>query len=282
MENFLCAVPFCREISHFPPPPSSTEGPMLKPATPHFSSHNEEIGFIARIVAACAARKFITLALALAVTALAGTYAARHFSISTDLNHLISADLPWRQREIALGQAFPQRSDTFLAVLDAPNPDIANQAARALAAALTPQKQFFESTHCLEASDFFRRDGLLFLPVEGGRSQDGAVDRRPALSRRPRAGSEPARACGRGRPDGARRRRSKGFRRPARNAGRRPGQGQRRGKERFLLGLAVFRRRPTVGDKRRFIQVKPVLDYSALEPGAEAADRLRATARKSG
>jgi hypothetical protein len=39
---------------------------------------------------------------------------------------------------------------------------------------------------------------------------------------------------------------------------------------------------PTVQDKRRFIQVKPVLDYSALEPGEAASDVLRATAQKMG
>ncbi len=39
---------------------------------------------------------------------------------------------------------------------------------------------------------------------------------------------------------------------------------------------------PTTQDKRRFLQVKPVLDYSALEPGADASRALRETAVKIG
>jgi hypothetical protein len=34
------------------------------------------------------------------LTALSGLYVVRHFSINTDVNALISADLPWRQREL--------------------------------------------------------------------------------------------------------------------------------------------------------------------------------------
>ncbi len=137
---------------------------MLKILSPHFRPRTEEIGFVARIVSFCAAQKFAVVAAALAIVVAAGFFAATHFSISTDLNRLISPDLPWRQREIALGQAFPQRADTILAVLDAPNPDSANQTARVLEAALASQTAFFQSALCLEASDFFRREGLLFLP----------------------------------------------------------------------------------------------------------------------
>jgi hopanoid biosynthesis associated RND transporter like protein HpnN len=35
-------------------------------------------------------------------------------------------------------------------------------------------------------------------------------------------------------------------------------------------------------DKRRFLQVKPALDFAALEPGADASDALRQTAQKLG
>ena len=53
------------------------------------------------------------------LTALSGLYVVRHFSINTDVNALISADLPWRQRELAYEAAFPQSTQGILAVVDA-------------------------------------------------------------------------------------------------------------------------------------------------------------------
>ena len=53
------------------------------------------------------------------LTAISGGYVARNFSINTDVNALISADLPWRQRELAYEAAFPQSTQGILAVVDA-------------------------------------------------------------------------------------------------------------------------------------------------------------------
>ena len=36
------------------------------------------------------------------LTFISGLHVVRHFSINTDVNALISADLPWRQRELAV------------------------------------------------------------------------------------------------------------------------------------------------------------------------------------
>ena len=80
--------------------------------------------------------------------------------MSTDLNTLISPDLPWRKREVALSKAFPQRQDTLLAVLDAPSPEHANEAARRLQSALQAQSGYFADVRSLETSDFFAREGL--------------------------------------------------------------------------------------------------------------------------
>ena len=55
------------------------------------------------------------------LTFVSGLYVVRHFSINTDVNALISADLPWRQRELAYESAFPQSTQGILAVVDAPS-----------------------------------------------------------------------------------------------------------------------------------------------------------------
>ena len=57
-------------------------------------------------------------------------YAARNFSINTDISNLIAPDIDWRQREIALDKAFPSRVQTILAVVDAPTPELASLRSR--------------------------------------------------------------------------------------------------------------------------------------------------------
>ena len=99
------------------------------------------------------------------LTALSGVYAVRHFSINTDVNALISADLPWRQRELAYEAAFPQSTQGILAVVDAPTPELADAAATALADQLSEHDGFFRSVEELGGGKFFESHGLLFLDM---------------------------------------------------------------------------------------------------------------------
>ena len=259
---------------------------MLQSAPPSFHltarPRTEDISLVAWIVSFSAGHRLFVLALALAATLAAGFFATQHFAISTDLNRLISPDLPWRQREIVLGEAFPQRSDMILGVLDAANPDVANKAALELEQALRPQKQFFSGVNCLEASDFFRREGLLYLsPKELSERMEQLIEAQPFLGALAQDPSLRGLA-------GAMRLMAKGG-------------GEAAGLAKPLTALAIAVERATAGkvsdfswstlfsgappttqDKRRFIQVKPVLDYSDLEPGAAAAESIRATAKRLG
>src|SRR5713226_7878751 len=71
---------------------------------------------------------------------LGGVYAAFHFAIDADVNKLISKDLPWRQREAAFDKFFPPKEETILAVIDAPNSELATQATAALIEKLSDRK----------------------------------------------------------------------------------------------------------------------------------------------
>jgi hypothetical protein len=253
---------------------------MLKPVPAIAAPPTEQIGFIAGVVAFCARRGGVTLAAVLALTLAAGFYAASHFAISTDLNKLISADLPWRQREIALGKAFPQRDNMILAVLDAPSPELATQAAFDLQQALASQSQYFAGARSIEAGDFFRREGLLFLSVKDVESRmDQLIEAQPFLgalaqdpSLRGLAGTLQLTARG-------------GGAEMAAPLGALAGAMERAasGEPDDFSWSALFSGAPaSQQDKRRFLQVKPVLDFSALEPGADASESLRATAKKIG
>ena len=103
----------------------------------------------------------VLLALLLAVVCLFG--AANRLSMDTNPDHLFSADLPWRQQSVAFAQQFPQFSDTLVAVVRAPTPEEAREAAIGLAQGLQGNPQV-RSVLTPGISEFFDQNGLLLLP----------------------------------------------------------------------------------------------------------------------
>ncbi|MCS0615273.1 MMPL family transporter [Massilia kyonggiensis] len=120
---------------------------------------------------------------AFAVLVLAsGLYVARHFAINTDVGQLIDANAPWARRDAAIAAAFPSRGDTTLAVVRAPAPEFAAQAARELAGRLRRQPGLFRAVDLGAGADFFRRNGLLYLDVHAVRDLTARLaDARPLL-----------------------------------------------------------------------------------------------------
>lgn len=111
-----------------------------------------------------------------------GLYVARHFAINTDVGQLIDAKAPWARRDAAIAAAFPNRGDTTLAVVRAPAPEFAAQAARELADRLRRRPAQFRAVDLGAGDDFFRRNGLLYL--DAGQVRDltaRLVDARPLL-----------------------------------------------------------------------------------------------------
>src|SRR5262249_39189971 len=70
-----------------------------------------------------------------------GDYFRRHFAITSESNKLMSSSLPWRQQEVMLDLAFPQRIDRIVAVIDATTPEAADNAADALVQELASQPE---------------------------------------------------------------------------------------------------------------------------------------------
>lgn len=104
----------------------------------------------------------IALAGLLAGAAL-GWFDAGHFKMNTDVNQLLAANLPWRQREVQLEKAFPQKTDTLLIVVDGDTPDAAEDGAAALTEKLQAMPEQFMSVERPDSIPFFRKNGLLFL-----------------------------------------------------------------------------------------------------------------------
>jgi uncharacterized protein len=106
----------------------------------------------------------LVIAAALILAALSAIYAVRHFAIDTNVNNLISERLPWRQSEIAFEKAFPQTVELILVDVGAGTPEAAKAAAREVLQALAKRPDLFRSVRDQLESPFFRRNGLLFLP----------------------------------------------------------------------------------------------------------------------
>ena len=233
---------------------------------------------VVSIVKACTRFASVTILVALLLAIGAGFYTARHFSINTDINTLISSNLDWRKRDNQFGEAF-DRDRTILAVVEGPTPELTSAASKALAQKLSADSEHFESVQPLGAGEFFDKNGLLFLPEEEvGRLTGQFESAAPLIEIM--AGDPSIRGLTGALETGL--------------AGIKRGQVKLDSTERpFNLisdtiehilntGSGTFSWRELVSDKpltdadrRGFIELKPVLDYNALEPGKAATDAIR-------
>jgi uncharacterized protein len=117
----------------------------------------------------------------LLVAVLSANYLGHHFAITTDSSRLSSSSLPWRQQEIKLDRAFPQRTDQIIAVIDATTPEGADEAADALVNELSPRSEMIRSISRPDGGEFFAKNGVLFLTVDELRRDTAEPDLRPAL-----------------------------------------------------------------------------------------------------
>src|SRR5579863_3902108 len=116
---------------------------------------------VVRAIDVCAQYAWPVIAAGILLAIVSSWYAATHFAMTTDINQLISANIPWRQREAALEKAFPQ-FETIVAVIDAPTPELVDEATGALVARLSQQKDLFQSIEQLKGGSFFAQNGFLF------------------------------------------------------------------------------------------------------------------------
>jgi hopanoid biosynthesis associated RND transporter like protein HpnN len=119
--------------------------------------------FLSRLVAQCARHPVAVCLASLTLAVIAVWLAATHLAMTTDLDGLFSARLPWKQNEAALKRDFPQFNDLIVAVVDGKLPEEADATASALAAALAPDTTHFLSVRRPDSSAYLDREGLLFL-----------------------------------------------------------------------------------------------------------------------
>jgi hopanoid biosynthesis associated RND transporter like protein HpnN len=235
---------------------------------------------VVSIVRTCTRFATLVVILSLLLAVGASYYTARHFSINTDINTLISPDLDWRKRDNQFERAF-DREKLILAVVEAPTPELASSASAALAAKLTGDSNF-ESVQPLGSGEFFEKNGLLFLPVEEVGKVAGQLEAAAPLIEI-MAGDPSIRGL-----TGALETGLAGVKRgqvKLDNTERPFNQISQTVEDILNKGTATFSWRGLVSDtpltdsdRRSFIEFKPKLDYNALEPGKDATDAIRKAA----
>ena len=237
---------------------------------------------IVRAVRACTGHPWLVIAAFVIATALSGYYAATHFAINTDIKKLIASDLDWRARDLAFEASFPSRVESILVVVDAPTPELASQATAALTQRLGSESKHFRSVQRLGAGPFFERNALLFLPLAQleqtapnlGRARDliqilardqslqgvaeglsavllgvrGKMITLDQLARPLTMANDTLNAVLAGQPAS------------------------------FSWRALTTPDAPAPSQVRQFIDVRPILDFSALEPGRMATDTIRKAA----
>jgi len=241
---------------------------------------------IMQVVAACARRPWLVIAVAAVLSAGAFTYTASHIAIDTNSTRLIAEDVVWRQRELVFDAAFPQRADLIAVVIDGASPELAEQSTAALARRLSNQIELFRAVWRPDGGAFFDRAGLLFesaaelsqttqrliaaQPLLGSLAADpsvrGLMDALALLVEGVQ--TDPTRFDELAQPLGVLADAFEGV-----VAGQAPA---------FSWHTLITGRAPEPRELRRFILVQPVLDYSALQPGERASAAIRRTAHELG
>ncbi len=235
---------------------------------------------IVRVTDLCARHRWAVIGAGILLMFGTAVFDVARFAVNTDVEGLISQNLPWHQRQLELSRAFPQKAISV--VVKAPTAENAERATNELARVLSKDAALFPLVGQPDSGDFFERNGLLFQSlIDLKKSLEGLTQARPLLS--VLAGDPSLRGV----------MKALAF----------AGEGVQAGKIRldqmaWPLALAdrtlsdVLSAAPATfswqeliqghplpaGQLRHFIEVQPALDFAALQPGRPATQGIRRAA----
>jgi uncharacterized protein len=237
---------------------------------------------VLRVVDFCSRYAWWVIAFGVALSAVCSVYAVRNFAVKTDVKDLFPRDLPWTQQAFEYMKAFPQPE--MLVVVDAPTPELVEQASTKLAQALALRSDRIRAVRPMQGGPFFERNGLLYLPTsEVARLTDGLTQAGPVLHT---LAVDPSLRGALG----ALRLGLMGVEygqiqlddltRPMTMASSTVEDALAGRPANFSWRALASGATPDPNELRRFIEVEPVLDYSALEPGRGASEAIMQTAQE--
>jgi uncharacterized protein len=244
------------------------------------------IAAITRLVQLSCRRGWLVILGFLLAAIVSASYFTSHFVITSDTNKLISSSLPWRQLELVLDKAFAHRVDRIVAVIEATTPEAADRAADALVSELSPRSDVIRAVSRPDGGEFFERNGILFRSLDEVRR-----DTSDLISAQPFLGTLAADPTLRG-----------VFRALSQSL-----EGVHLGKAKLddlspaLVAIgdaleslangkpAAFSWRTLItgraaepSELRHFVNIQPVLQFDALQPGGKATAVIREAASRLG
>lgn len=241
---------------------------------------------VERIVAFCCRWPWAVITACLLLAGGATWYTTHNFAMNTDSSQLIDAKVGWRMSQARFDAAFPQQSNLTLVVIDGVTPELAESAATRLTEKLTANPRLFLHVLRPDGGPFFNQNGLLFLSLpEVKDTTQQLIKAQPFLAG---LAADPS------------------LRGIMTNLGTfllgiQSGQAKladfdtamvrftqvfdaaAQGKVEYLSWRSLITgAAPKPDEIRRFIEVKPRLDFNVLEPGKETSDAIRADAAALG
>jgi hopanoid biosynthesis associated RND transporter like protein HpnN len=239
---------------------------------------------MARVVAFSVGRAWLVIGVSLLLAVAAAVYAAGHFKMSTDTEQLISANLPWRQNGIAFEKAFPEQSQSIIAVIDGKTPELAEHGAASLAEKIAERKDLILGVERPDGGAFWDREGLVLLPMKDVQDTTAQlIKAQPILG--PLAADPSLRGVmvslqtmltGVQRGDA----KLADIDKPVKALSQALGD-VAEGRPAVFSWQMLFSSSATA-QARKFVIIRPKLDYAALEPGAAASAAVRQTAKAAG
>jgi uncharacterized protein len=227
---------------------------------------------------------WLTIAIAVVLTLASIDYAIHNFAINTDINKLISPEIDWRKREIAFDAVFPQY-DSIIVVVDAPTAELADEATATLVQHLSERNDLFRSVRPAGGAAFFRQNAFLFqTPDQLRHIEETLVPAKPLIEV---LASDPSLR-------GLTQTLSFGLMgmqgghlkfddlsRPMNATADVLEQVLHNQPASFSWHALLSGKAAKPNELRRFIDVRPVLDYASLEPGHRATEGIRQAASDS-
>jgi uncharacterized protein len=234
-----------------------------------------------RTVGFCTRHPWRVIVLGILLAAASTFYTAHHFAIKTDVTDLFPRDLPWTKRAFQYQTSFPEPG--ILVVVDAPTPELVEEAANTLAQALARHRNLIRGVQEPQSGKFFERNGLLYLPTgEVARLTGELTQAGPLLQTL--AGDPSLRGSlsalslglmgvqyGQVKLDD--------LARPMTMAADTASAALAGKPASFSWRVLASGKPATREELLRFIEVEPALDFGALEPGRAATDAIVKTAR---
>ena len=246
---------------------------MANKTTQKINAHTRKpLNLYGQLAGFCALHANIVLLIWVVIAATSMALASWRLEVNTDPGKMISNELPFRKAFVDFTHAFPTIDNNFIVVVESQNGDAAREASRSLVESFEAYPKLFSDVYAPGLGSFFDKYGILYLPesdiagIVRKVKQSGPI--LDTLVKSPNF---------------------VGFAQvleqmlPAINAGRAPDSisgflkqakmtvtAGINGKSRPLDWPAIVTGKPQETPKRWYISVKPVLDFSQIDPSSAA------------